>query len=66
MDIEPDPIFDMEMSSICIMEPMQTGSMWQTDLGSDLYFEPVVQLTWVGSKYSAEPDSILHVVVLFA
>ena len=46
----------------------QTGSMWQTDLGSDLYFEPVVQLTWVGSKYSVKPSSILHVepVVLFA
>ena len=45
MDIEPGPIFDLELSS-------------QTELGSDLYFEPVVQLTWVGSKYSVEPGSI--------
>ena len=46
----------------------QTGSMWHTELGSNLYFEPVVQLTWVGSKYCAEPGSILHAepVVLFA
>ena len=55
MDIEPGPIFDLELSS-------------QTELGSDLYFEPVVQLTWVGSNYSFEPGSIMHVepVVLFA
>ena len=39
----------------------QTGSTWHTELGSDLYFEPGVQLTWVGSKYSVEPGSILHV-----
>ena len=38
-----------------------TGSTGQTELGSDLYFEPVVQHTWVGSKYSVEPGSILHV-----
>ena len=46
----------------------QTGSTWHTELGYNLYFEPVVQLTWVGSKYIAGPDSILHVepVVLFA
>ena len=35
----------------------QTGSTWQTELnltelGSNQYFEPVMQLTWVGSKYS--------------
>ena len=23
MDIEPNPIFDMELSSICVMEPKQ-------------------------------------------
>ena len=46
----------------------QTGSMWHIELGYKLYIEPVVQLTWVGSKYIAGPDSILHVepVVLFA
>ena len=38
----------------------QTGSMWHTELGSNLYFEPVVQLTWVGLKYSVGPGSILH------
>ena len=45
-----------------------TGSTGQTELGSDLFFEPVVQLNWVCSKYSVEPGSILHVesVVLFA
>ena len=45
-----------------------TGSTEQTELGSDLYFEPVVQLTWIGSKYSVETGSIRHVepVVLFA
>ena len=46
----------------------QKGSTWHTELGYNLYFEPVVQLTWVGLKYSVEPGSILHVepVVLFA
>ena len=39
----------------------QTGSTWHTDLGSNLYFEPVVQLSWEGSKYSVEPGSILYV-----
>ena len=45
-----------------------TGSTWDTQLGSNLYFEPVMQLTWAGSKYSAEPGSLLHIepVVLFA
>ena len=57
MDIEPGPIFDLELSSICSMETMQ----WNTELGSNLYFEPGVQLTCVGSKYSVEPGSILHV-----
>ena len=44
------------------------GSTWQTELGPDLYFEPVLQLTWLGSKYSIEPGLILHVesVVYFA
>ena len=64
-------IFDMELSSMCIVEPKcavnQTGSTCYTELGCKLYFEPVVQLTWVGSKYSVEPCSILHVkpVVVF-
>ena len=46
----------------------QTGLTWQTGLVSNLYFESVVQLTWVGSKYCIEPGSILYVepVVLFA
>ena len=46
----------------------QTGLTWETDLVSYLYFEPVVQLTSIGSKYSIEPGSILYVepVVLFA
>ena len=67
MDIEPGPLFDMELSSNCIMEPM-SKSTGQTELGSDLYSEPVVQLTWVGSNYSVEPGSIMDVepVVLFA
>ena len=39
----------------------QTGLTWQTELVSNLYFEPVVQLTWIGSKYSIEPGSILYV-----
>ena len=45
-----------------------TGSTGQTELGSGLYSEPVVQLTWVGSMFSVEPGSIIHVepVVLFA
>ena len=44
-----------------------TGSTEQNEIGSDLYFEPVVQLTWVGSKFSVEPGSTMHVepVVLF-
>ena len=55
----------MEMSSIYIN---QTGLTWQIGLVSNLYFESVVQLAWVGLKYSVEPVSILHVepVVLFA
>ena len=46
----------------------QAGLMWQTELVSNQYLEPVVQLTWVGSKYCIEPGSILYVehVVLFA
>ena len=46
----------------------QTGSTGHNELGSNPYFEPVLQLTWVNSKYSVEPVSILHVesVVLFA
>ena len=39
----------------------QTGSTWHTELGSKPFFKPVVQLTWVGSTYSVEPGSILHV-----
>ena len=38
-----------------------TGSIGQTKIGSELYFEPVVQLTWVGSKCSVEPGSIMHI-----
>ena len=46
----------------------ETGSTWHTELGSNPYFEPVLQLTWIGSKYSIEPCSILYVepIVLFA
>ena len=46
----------------------QTGSTWHTELGSNPYFEPVLQLTWVSSNYIVESGSILHVesVVLFA
>ena len=44
----------------------QTG--WQTGLVSNLYFEPVVQLTWIGSKYCIEPGLVLYIepFVLFA
>ena len=38
----------------------QTGLMWQTGLVSNLYFESVVQLTWIGLKYSIEHGSILY------
>ena len=46
----------------------ETGSTWLAEFGFNLYFQLVVQLRWVGSKYGAEPGSILHVepVVLFA
>ena len=45
-----------------------TSLTWQTELVSNLYFEPVVQRTWIVSKYSVEPGSIMLVesVVLFA
>ena len=33
----------------------------ETELGSNLYFEPVVQLNREGPKYSAEPGLILPV-----
>ena len=33
----------------------QTGLNWPTELVSKLNFEPVVQLTWIGSKYNVEP-----------
>ena len=59
MDIEPE--FNMHNGTYAVN---QTGSMWHTELGSNLYFEPVVQLTWVGSKYivlNIEHGSILHV-----
>ena len=46
----------------------QTGLTWQSGLVSNLYFESVVQLTCIGSKYNIEPGSILYVepLVLFA
>ena len=46
----------------------QTGSTWYTELGSNTYFEPVLQLTWVNSKYNVEPGSIINIesAVLFA
>ena len=45
-----------------------TGPTGQTELGSNLYFEPVVQVTWVSPKYSVECGTILQVepVVLIA
>ena len=46
----------------------QTGLTWQTELVSNLHFDLVMPLTWIGSKYSIEPGLILYVVsvVLFA
>ena len=60
MDIEPGPIFDMELSSICIMEPMQQADKFNVPHCGAAYC--------VGSKYSVEPGPILQVepVVLFA
>ena len=45
----------------------RTGLTWQIELDPNLYFEPVVHLTRIGSKYSIEPGSLLYVepVVLF-
>ena len=50
--------FNMHHGTYAVNHTDLTG---QTELGSGLYFEPVVQLTWVGSKCSVEPGSIMHI-----
>ena len=65
MDIKPGPIFDTEFNMRHGTYTVnQTGSTWNTELGSNLYFEPAF---FVCSKYSFEPRSIMHAepVVLF-
>ena len=70
MDIEPGPIlYGTELNMHHgTYAANQACLMWQTELGFNLYFEPVLQLTWIGSKYSVQPGSILYVepVVMFA
>ena len=52
MDIEPGPIFDIELSSIGISKP-DTFSV-ETALGSNLYFEHIHVSCTTGSKYRLE------------
>ena len=63
MDIDPCAIFNMELSSIASWNLCSKPDRFnmETELGPNLYFEPVVKLTGIGRKYSVQFGSILYV-----